>query len=113
MPDIGAWESKLSSVVGIDPQAVLEIPERYTLCQNYPNPFNPATTINYTVPKNSHVKLTVYNMLGQVVSVLVDGFQAQGSYNVKWDAHHLPSGLYFYRLETEGFTATKKMLLQK
>lgn len=89
------------------------LPKEFALEQNYPNPFNPATTITYAVAKNSHVKLTVYNTLGQVVTVLVDGIKSQGCYEVNWNADNQPSGLYFYRLETDGFTATKKMLLQK
>jgi hypothetical protein len=89
------------------------IPKEFKLYQNYPNPFNPTTTINYSLAKKSHAKLMVYNILSQVVAVLVDGFQAQGSYNVKWNAHNQPSGLYLYRLEADGFSAAKKMFLQK
>jgi hypothetical protein len=89
------------------------LPKEFVLEQNYPNPFNPATTINYTVAKNSYIKLTIYNTLGQVVAVLVDGIKSQGCYKVNWNADNQPSGLYFYRLEADGFTATKKMLLQK
>jgi hypothetical protein len=88
-------------------------PASYRLNQNFPNPFNPATTISYAVAKNSHVKLTVYNMLGQVVAVLVDGLKSQGSYYVTWDAKNQPSGLYLCRFEADGFRATKKMFLQK
>ncbi len=90
-----------------------KIPLEFVLHQNYPNPFNPTTTINYSLAKNCHVKLMVYNTLGQVVAVLVDGFQSKGTYNVKWDASNQPSGLYFYRLEADGFSASKKMFLQK
>ena len=93
--------------------AVSVLPEHFNLGQNHPNPFNPSTTISYTVAKNSHVNLTVYNALGQVVAVLVNGFQQQGSYSVAWDAGNQPSGLYICRFEADGFTATKKMFLQK
>ncbi len=89
------------------------LPTEFVLEQNHPNPFNPTTTINYTVARNSHVKLTVYNTLGQVITVLVNGFQAQGSYNVTWNAQNQPSGIYIYRLEADGFTVSKKMFLQK
>ena len=89
------------------------LPTEFSLEQNQPNPFNPTTTISYTVAKNSHVKLTIYNTLGQVVAVLVNGFQAQGSYNVMWNAEGQPSGFYIYCLETDGYTASKKMFLQK
>jgi hypothetical protein len=90
-----------------------EIVTDYRLFQNNPNPFNPTTTINYTMAQNSHVKLTVYNMLGQVVAVLVNGFQKQGSYSVTWNAQDRPGGLYICRLEADGFSTTRRMLLQK
>ena len=90
-----------------------KMPKEFALEQNYPNPFNPATTITYTVAKNSNVKLVVYNMLGQVVAVLVDGLKSPGSYHVTWDATNQPSGLYLCRFEADGFSATKKMFLQK
>jgi len=88
-------------------------PISYTLKPNYPNPFNPWTTINYSLAKDSHVKLTIYNTLGQMVDVLVNGFQSRGFYTMKWNAKNLPSGLYIYRLEADGFSAAKKMFLQK
>jgi hypothetical protein len=88
-------------------------PQAFKLFPIAPNPFNPATTISYTVAKSSHVKLSVYNMLGRVVAVLVDGFQTQGSYSVTWNARNQPSGLYLCRFEADGFTASKKMFLQK
>jgi len=65
------------------------------------------------VAKNSHVKITVYNTLGQLVAMLVNGFQEQGTYSIVWDASNQPSGLYLCRFEADGFTATKKMFLQK
>jgi len=91
----------------------LKIPLEFVLQQNYPNPFNPTTTINYSLAKDSHVKLTIYNTLGQLVAVLVDGFQSKGAYSVKWDAHNQPSGIYIYQLEADGFRAAKKMFMQK
>lgn len=110
MTNVLTW---LQGTTAVDQIIHSELPQDFDLKQNYPNPFNPTTTINYAVAKNSHVKLTVYNMLGQVVAVLVDGIKSQGFYEVNWNAHSQPSGLYFYRLEADGFTATKKMLLQK
>lgn len=89
------------------------LPDEFLLFQNRPNPFNPITSISYTVAKTSHVKLTVYNTLGQVVVVLVNGFQTRGSYSVIWNAQHQPSGLYVCRFEADGFSASKKMFLQK
>jgi hypothetical protein len=90
-----------------------EIPTKFALYQNYPNPFNPSTTISYDLPVRAHVKLTVYNILGQEVATLVDKEQEPGRYNVKFDASGLPSGIYFYTLQTPYFTKTNKMVLVK
>ena len=90
-----------------------EIPLTFELDQNYPNPFNPATTIEYTLPKASEVTLTIYNLLGQQVALLVDQSQAAGRYNVRFNASHLASGMYLYRLSTGDFVQTKAMLLIK
>ncbi len=92
---------------------VVMMPQEFFLTQNQPNPFNPTTTINYSLAKDSHVKIIVYNTLGQVVAVLVDGYQSKGTHSVIWNAQHQPSGLYIYRLEADSFTASKKMFLQK
>ena len=88
-------------------------PEAFVLNQNYPNPFNPATEIAFSLPENSHITLTVFNALGQKVATLVDEKKGAGSYQVRWDGDGFPSGVYFYRLETQGFTKTIKMLLMK
>ena len=88
-------------------------PESYTLYQNYPNPFNPSTQIRFDIAKASGVKLTIYNQLGQQVTLLVNGELQAGSYSYNFDASAYPSGVYFYKLETEDFTQTKKMLLIK
>ena len=85
----------------------------FTLEQNYPNPFNPSTTIGYSLPSSAHVRLTVYNVLGQVVSELVNEEQFAGWKEVRWDASHYPSGVYFYRLRAGKFMAMKKMILSK
>ncbi|MGA2623781.1 MAG: T9SS type A sorting domain-containing protein, partial [Bacteroidota bacterium] len=89
------------------------LPTTYSLQQNYPNPFNPATTIKYGIPLQSFVTLKLYNMLGQEVAVLVNGEQHAGYYSVNFNANALASGLYFYRLQTGAFSATKKMMLVK
>ena len=99
-------------VTGIDEQ-ITESPKSFKLGQNYPNPFNPSTTINYSLSKDTHVRLVIYNVLGDVVTVLFDGFQEQGTYDISWDASRYSSGLYIYRLEADGYTAIRKMVLQK
>jgi hypothetical protein len=88
-------------------------PVRYVLEQNYPNPFNPATTIRYSLPHKSQVRLTVYNPLGQQVAILVQGQQEAGSYEVKFDGSNLASGVYFYRLQAGSFLEAKKLVIAK
>ncbi len=90
-----------------------EIPDGFWLGSNYPNPFNPATTFEYAISQQSHVKIHVYDTLGRLVATLVDGVQPPATYAVSFDASHLASGLYFYRLETTGHMLTRKMLLIK
>jgi len=89
------------------------IPVFFTLSQNYPNPFNPSTNIRYEIPKNGFVKLIVYNSLGEEITTLVNEKQNPGTYEVAFDASKFPSGVYFYRLETESYFETKKMILIK
>jgi len=89
------------------------LPDKYELGQNYPNPFNPSTTIKFSVPQNSMVTLKVYDILGKEVATLVNETKAAGSYEVNFRALNLASGTYIYRLQTDGFTQTKKMMLMK
>ena len=83
----------------------------FKLEQNYPNPFNPNTTINYQLPENSDVNLSIYNILGQKVATLVNEKQIAGNYKFQWNASQFPSGLYFYRIKTKRQSLTKKMML--
>jgi hypothetical protein len=89
------------------------LPHEYSMSQNYPNPFNPTTNIKYSVPVSGYVSLKVFNILGQEVATLFEGFQKNGSYNVDFDASRLTSGVYLYRIQSNGFTQTKKMILMK
>jgi hypothetical protein len=93
--------------------ALNEVPTTYALKQNYPNPFNPSTRIEYSIPENSFVSIKVYNSVGQLVATLVNENQSVGTYRVEWSAKNVPSGIYFYRMETSKFTTMKKMLLLK
>jgi|WetSurMetagenome_2_1015567.scaffolds.fasta_scaffold05152_6 photosystem II stability/assembly factor-like uncharacterized protein len=88
-------------------------PDKFCLYQNYPNPFNPTTSIRYQVESIKFIKLVVYNILGKEVATLVNEKQSQGVYEVTFDGSMYPSGVYFYRLETENYSETKKMLLIK
>lgn len=90
-----------------------EIPEKYVLQQNYPNPFNPLTKINFSIPLTGNVKLAVYDIAGNEVSVLTNGQMVPGNYSADFDASNLASGVYFYKLVTDEFTATKRMILVK
>jgi hypothetical protein len=85
----------------------------FKLNDNYPNPFNPTTNIEFTIPNSTLVKLTVYDMLGREVQTLVNGQLNAGTHNAKWNASKYPSGVYFYKLVTDNFTETKKMILVK
>lgn len=89
------------------------VPYSFVLNQNYPNPFNPSTKISWQVPVGSHQTLKIYNVLGNEVATLVDEYKPTGTYEVDWDAGNYPSGVYFYQLKTDGFVATKKMILMK
>ena len=89
------------------------VPVEMNLKQNYPNPFNPSTTISYSIPKASYVKLRVFNILGKELATLADGFQSAGNHSARFLASNMASGVYFYRLEAEGYTAMKQMLLVK
>lgn len=93
-------------------------PQRFSLSQNYPNPFNPRTSIRYALPQDAHVRLTVYNVLGQKVATLVDEYQIAGYKTVWWDGqdaegNELSSGVYFYRLTAGEFSEVKKMMMVK
>jgi len=91
----------------------IEIPNTYRLYQNYPNPFNPVTKIKYGLPKSGYVKLTVYDELGKQVEILQDGYQHANTYETVFDATNLPSGVYYYKLEADGFSDSKKMVIVK
>jgi len=88
-------------------------PDKHSLGQNYPNPFNPSTKIHYKIAQSEFINLSVYNVLGKEVAVLVNEIQSQGTYSVIFSADKLPGGVYFYKLETQNFTQTSKMLLIK
>ena len=101
----------VSSTVGIEDN--LNIPLAFNLYQNYPNPFNPRTTIKYSIPELSKVKLTLFNLLGEEVTTLVNEEKNAGNYSVEFNAATLPSGVYFYQLKAGEFISSKKMVLMK
>jgi len=96
-----------------EPHDNLTTISQFQLEQNYPNPFNPSTTINFTIPVSGFVSLKIYNILGEEVSTLVAKKLSAGSYSYTWDAGHLASGLYIYKLKATDYTSVKKALFLK
>jgi len=107
----GCWTFDLGAVLGTDPYSV--IPKTFELNQNFPNPFNPETRIKFGLPNSGNVKISVYDVVGKQVEELVNSNFNAGTYEVTWNASNYSSGVYFYRLETEGFAETKQMILVK
>lgn len=104
--------------VGVEDNEINNLPVAFSLYQNYPNPFNPETQIQYLLPSQSQVKLTVYNSVGQEITTLVNEFQNAGSHTVRWNGlnnfgQKVSSGIYFYKLQAGDFISTKKMSLLK
>ncbi len=94
-------------------ESVDQIPTEFSLAQNYPNPFNPSTNISYSLNKAGMTKLTVYNIIGQEITTLVNDYKNAGNYSVTFNATNLPSGMYIYRLISGEQSMTRKMLLIK
>lgn len=91
----------------------IQVPGSFDLQQNYPNPFNPTTSIKFALPTAGNISLKVFDQLGKEVETLADGFRAAGTYEINFDASKLTSGIYFYKLVANDFTATRKMMLLK
>ena len=108
--DFSGW-----TVEGWGSQLAVEssLPSQYSLKQNYPNPFNPVTTIDFALPEAGKVTVAVFNVAGQEITRLVDGQLNAGWHSLGWNAANLPSGIYFYRLQSDGFNDVKKMMLLK
>lgn len=103
---------EVSGVTAIEPEYGLT-PSSVRLEQNFPNPFNPSTTFEFILPNSTDVQLHIYNQLGQKVASVVNGRFSTGTHRVKWSSGDMPGGLYYYRLFTENFSATKKLLILK
>jgi hypothetical protein len=103
----------VKDVVTTAPSFDEELPLRSSLHQNYPNPFNPLTTLQFTIADRQSTILSVYNLLGQEVTTLVNEVKSPGTYTVSWDATGQPSGVYFYRLTAGSLVATRKLVLSK
>ena len=90
-----------------------QIPNKVVLHQNYPNPFNPITRIEYEMPQNGNVNVSIYNIKGELVEKLVDSYNITGKYSIQWNPKNISSGQYFYQISVDGFVQTKKMVLLK
>jgi hypothetical protein len=116
--DSTVWRRSLSELTAVN-EGIISLPHGHSLEQNYPNPFNPSTTIRFGLPSRSHVKLSVFNILGQLVATLVDGDIDAGYHEVNFDGRHIASGVYFYRLSVGDpsgssgwhFVQTRKLVL--
>ena len=104
----GGTQQKISTL-----NTAAEIPNEFKLEQNYPNPFNPVTTINFQLPKVSNVTLVIYNIQGQEVARLVDGYVEAGYHSIPWKPRKAASGIYIYRIQAGNFSDTKRMLYIK
>ncbi len=109
--DVFTFVTDPAQITGTDENGF--IPDKFELSQNYPNPFNPATKIEYSIPSNGMVRLSVYNILGEQVKTLVNHEQKAGPYRVSFDASTLASGVYFYTLQSGSKNISKKMMLLK
>ena len=105
------WYNETPTGMSISDDA--PIASSYQLGQNYPNPFNPTTHIRFNIPETGNTKLTVFNIMGEAVANLVDGVVPAGGHTVSWNAANMPTGVYFYRMESGNFTQTRKLLLVK
>ena len=109
---IGFWYLEECLLTGVmSPRD--DLPSEYRLAQNYPNPFNPTTTIKYDLPKAGRVTLKIYDILGNEVATIMDGYRTPGSYSISFNASKLASGLYLYRLVAGDYSSVRKMMLVK
>ncbi|MBI2428218.1 MAG: T9SS type A sorting domain-containing protein [Ignavibacteriales bacterium] len=114
---IGEYSGNFSFYKNLLPTSVQQnvevTPSQFVLEQNFPNPFNPSTTIRFSLPKSGLVSLKVFDLLGKEIAELMSSEISAGTHSVRWNASHVPSGMYFYTLRTDKFTGTKKLLLLK
>ena len=113
LAEAGIMPNEMATVVAEESAVSAAVPNAYTLNQNYPNPFNPSTTVAYAIPADDHVELTLFNVLGQQVATLAEGWRIAGSYSVAVDASDLSAGTYFYRLRAGDQVLHRKMTLLK
>jgi hypothetical protein len=117
LPSVGTTglidDLAFQGVVGIENKDQELVITDYVLEQNYPNPFNPSTNIAFSIPKASEVEIIIYDQLGREVDRLLQGLKNAGTHTISWSAENLPSGIYYYQLQTEDRALTRKMILMK
>lgn len=109
----GVWQCSLDRLNSVRETQTNNGPEEFTLEQNYPNPFNPSTTISFYLPSKSFVSIKVFDVIGRVVATIVSQEMSAGKYSKQWNAANISSGIYFYRLQADSYSETKKLLLLK
>ena len=102
-----------AGTVSVRPDYKLIIPDKFMLFQNFPNPFNPSTTIKFYLPTNELVTIKLFNIMGEKIETLVEGNIPSGQHEIQWNANHLASGTYIYRMQAGEFSESRKMILQK
>ncbi|MGE5314409.1 MAG: carboxypeptidase regulatory-like domain-containing protein [Acidobacteriota bacterium] len=103
----------IEGATGVEVSATNAVPSGFTVGQNYPNPFNPSTKFQFSIPASQHVTVAVYDLLGREIAQLASGQMSAGTYTVEWNAHSMPSGIYFYRVQAGATSIVKKMMLIK
>jgi len=114
----GFWNPWVITTTDVEEEMEVILPTDFGISQNYPNPFNPQTVIEYAVPKDSRIRIMVYNVLGQRVKVLKDEWEQAGYRRVTWDGkdqkgEEVGTGIYFYKIHADNYVKTKKMVLLK
>lgn len=110
---LAAYDLSSAMQIAVSLEQDITLPQAYALEQNFPNPFNPTTSINFSLPQNEHVQITVHNMLGQQVHTLVNEVRPAGTHTIRFDASNLTSGVYIYRMQAGSFTTSMRMTLLK
>jgi hypothetical protein len=110
---VGTAVLYIEGVTGIAENEGHNVLQEFVLKNNYPNPFDQSTTIEYVLPENTHIKLAVYNVQGELLEILVDDQKSAGQYSVIWNADHYPAGVYFYIMGSEQSSITKKCMILK